>query len=817
MGDNIGGDKIIADVYIEKQIIIPKEEPPLMFLPPMPRKSFVGRKNELAEITQQMQENQQTILLNGLGGMGKSELLNCWVRQVVKKEITEVSYKNILYLDCRAGIDSAIEQEKILKRLNINSDEPNKFALVISKLSNYDDLLLVLDDLPWDEMGYDNNLSKILELCSLQANVIATSRRMYEYFEPIDVSQLDEESAIDLFKYHIHYKSDKYNETIKAIIQRAGMHTLSIEILAKIARKKGWSAEQLLQHLIDNNFDYSVLIEKVRFIQGLDGHNDKINEAMFKLFDMTGLSADQKELIFHLSCMNSQDFRQLAFETWFSEKKTEILIDLIEYGWASEIYEDDDNRYFRLHEMVTHTVNKKFTQEHPANECHCLMQPVAERMENSYQASNHKNRDEICLSAIGYYFLNFIRQCDKQGKHIQENTVDKLLCFSVFCLEEGLYNLVSPCMKQGKDTIKNILGANNLNYAYALSNLASLYQNIGDYKKSLSLYEQALEINKYNLGENHLDYATALNNIASIYKNMGNYDQALYLFEKALVITENNLCEHHPDYATLLNNIASIYENIGDYDQALDLFNKALKIFKNIFGENNSDYATALEHIASLYDDVEEYDQSLPLYQKALTIRKEVLGENHPDYASSLSNLAGLYDNMNAYESALPLYKQALDIMENSLGKKHHKYTTVLNNLAYLYENMEKYEQALPLYKQALIIQKNSLGEQHHNYTMSLNNLAHLYETMGDYNQAQGLYKKTLTIKKDTLGEHHYSYAISLHNLAGLYVKMECYEQSFDIYKQAITILQHSLGNNDPRTQKTITNYQNAKLAQKNN
>ncbi len=63
-------------------------------------------------------------------------------------------------------------------------------------------------------------------------------------------------------------------------------------------------------------------------------------------------------------------------------------------------------------------------------------------------------------------------------------------------------------------------------------------------------YRQALEIKKKALGEDHPDYALGLNNLATLYQDMGDYARAEPLFRQALEIRKKALGEDHPDYAT---------------------------------------------------------------------------------------------------------------------------------------------------------------------------------------------------------------------------------------------------------------------------
>ena len=308
----------------------------------------------------------------------------------------------------------------------------------------------------------------------------------------------------------------------------------------------------------------------------------------------------------------------------------------------------------------------------------------------------------------------------------------------------ALWQLIFPMYKELLQVLETEpeIGHEHLGVATTLNNLAGLYENMGNYKKALPLYERALTIREKVLEPEHPDVASSLNNIAALYCDMGYYKKALPLFQRALTIRENVLGPEHPDVATTLNNLAVLYCNTRDYEKALLLHQRALKIVKNVLGSEHPYVASSLNNIAGLYESMGDYKKALPLYERALVIREKVLEPKHPSVASSLNNIAVLYYNTGAYEKALPLYERALEIYKNVLGSEHPYVATTLNNIAGLYESMGDYKKALPLYQEALEIVENVLGPEHPYVATTLNNIAALYYNMGAYEKVAQLKEK---------------------------------------------------------------------------
>ena len=68
----------------------------------------------------------------------------------------------------------------------------------------------------------------------------------------------------------------------------------------------------------------------------------------------------------------------------------------------------------------------------------------------------------------------------------------------------------------------------------SMNNLASLYDNQGEYGKALPLYEECLRKRKEVLGESHPSTLTSMNNLAGLYETQGEYGKALPLYEECL-------------------------------------------------------------------------------------------------------------------------------------------------------------------------------------------------------------------------------------------------------------------------------------------
>src|SRR5205823_110327 len=144
----------------------------------------------------------------------------------------------------------------------------------------------------------------------------------------------------------------------------------------------------------------------------------------------------------------------------------------------------------------------------------------------------------------------------------KSDTINDSLAKKLLIIEDSLFNraqlnheMILFYAEVLARALKHLVPAEeHCDYANNLNNLASLYQDMGEYEKALPLYREAIAIRKKILGTEHPDYVISLNDLADLYHDMGEYKNALTLHQEALAIRKKVVGEEHPDYANSLNN-----------------------------------------------------------------------------------------------------------------------------------------------------------------------------------------------------------------------------------------------------------------------
>jgi tetratricopeptide (TPR) repeat protein len=350
------------------------------------------------------------------------------------------------------------------------------------------------------------------------------------------------------------------------------------------------------------------------------------------------------------------------------------------------------------------------------------------------------------------------------------------------------------------------LGPEHPDVAVSLNNLASLYDNQGQFPKAERLHQRALTIWEKALGPEHPNMAASFNNLALLYYNQGQYGKAEPLYQRALAIKEKVMGPKHPSVATSLDNLVTLYYTQGQYAKAEPICQRGLAIREKAFGQEHPDVADSLNNLARLYKTLGQYAKAEPLYRRALAIDEKSFGPEYPDLATSLNNLAGLLSDTNRLVEAEPLYRRALAITEKSFGPDHRDVATSLNNLAALLSEINRLAEAEPLYRRALAIMEKSFGPEHPNVAKGLNNLAALLSEINRLAEAEPLYRRALAIDENSFGPDHPHVAICLNNLAALLYDANRLAEAEPLYRRALVIDEKSFGPEHPNVAIRLNN-----------
>jgi signal transduction histidine kinase/Tfp pilus assembly protein PilF len=189
--------------------------------------------------------------------------------------------------------------------------------------------------------------------------------------------------------------------------------------------------------------------------------------------------------------------------------------------------------------------------------------------------------------------------------------------------------------------------------AFSLKNMASIYNEIGNYPKA---FEYAIKAQKLFLEtDNKTGQARTLNLIGIINDNIGNTKEAIEYYKKSFTLFKklNDL----KGQAGALNNISIIYFKKNKFDEAIIYLKKSLKL--NIDAGNERGISACYNNMGGAYKSKKEYDKALDYFQKALAL-KEKIGDPG-GIGICLTNIGSIYNAKGEYVKALEYFTKSLD------------------------------------------------------------------------------------------------------------------------------------------------------------
>ncbi|GHV09123.1 hypothetical protein FACS1894217_12710 [Clostridia bacterium] len=611
--------------------------------PERPAKEFLGRDKKIDEVWQALDAD-KTAVLNGIGGIGKTEICRSIFWECEKNGVHGIA--QVGWLTFQGDLPSTfMGQFKDIADGTGNKED--YFSRVVQYLNDKGHSLLLFVD-------NANEISKeeLRLLSELSCRVIVTARYKLDIRGDIQYVKVDELSLEDcrkLYRRHANPEDTHAAEnaapdkTIDAIIKLAGRHTLAVELLAKTRYESWQSDEDMLKELSERGFDLS---EKWGKIERVDAE-DRFIGHMSKIFDMAGIEGEELRVLRLFSLLAPDKIAYSHVEKWLDLPNPDAVNKLNKRGWLKR---EVDNAV-SMHPIIAAVVRKE--------------QPV--------------EWDEGKPLVV-------------QLRKALEMEITEIFTAKLPILPHAIS--VSKFFKDEED--KEI--------AHLLHNIACVFHDQGDYDKALELRYKALAISEKVFGAKHPNTATTYNNIANLYHYQGDYDKALEWHKKALGIREKVLGTEHPDTAMTYNNIACVYHDQGDYDQALEWYKKALAISEKVLGTEHPFTATTYNNIACVFQDQGDYDKALEWHYKALAIREKVSGTEHPDIATMYNNIACVFHDQGDCDKALELCKKALEIREKVLGTEHPDTATTYNNIACVFRDQGEYAKARDLFCRAYIV-----------------------------------------------------------------------------------------------------------------
>ncbi|KAI9685462.1 MAG: hypothetical protein M1822_004593 [Bathelium mastoideum] len=261
----------------------------------------------------------------------------------------------------------------------------------------------------------------------------------------------------------------------------------------------------------------------------------------------------------------------------------------------------------------------------------------------------------------------------------------------------------------------------------------------------------------------------ALHNMGNLFKDQGKLAEAEAMYTRALQGTEEALGPKHTSTLDTVNNLGLLYADQGKLAEAEAMYTRALRGREEALGPKHTSTLMTVNNLGNLYADQGKLAKAEAMYTRALQGKEEALGPKHTSTLDTVNNLGLLYADQGKLAEAEAMYTRALQGYEEALGPKHTSTLMTVNNLGNLYADQGKLAKAEAMYTRALQGYEEALGPKHTSTLMTVNNLGSLYADQGKLAEAEAMYTRALQGREEALGPKHTLTLNTVNNLAGLY------------------------------------------------
>lgn len=594
---------------------------------------FTGRETELKYLRQRIEAGQKSILISGMGGIGKTHICRKLFEEYLNKYAKgeKIPFCHIGYIEYNGDIGSSLQN--CLKYKKQDSLEQNQEAAwkELEYLASNGKLLLFVDNVNVT-IREDRGLER---LKSIPGVLVLTSRRI-SFSKEFELYKI---GFLNIEQYKKIYEKIRYKDDTKKILEKdvsnleyiinelAAGHTITIEFLAHLAETKNWTVKRLRNELERHGFRLEYKDEEDELIN--------IQKSYETLYDLSELTKAEQNILEAFSVFPYIPLVAEICNQWLLSDagvgvNDDILINLYRKGWLQF---DVVRESYSLHPVFAWFIYDK------------------------------------CKPGIEKHH-ELIKECRKSLEIPEGGSILKCQNYIPFA-----------------ETIINKLNMNDIReQTEILNTLAYLLQYIGRYKEAYKFYKKLLTIYEQTKSYSCLDIAIVYQNLAYIHIMQKQYEIAKKLFNisQSFLDSKNKSKKNTLIIATNYNNLGYIYQMQEKYDDAEIMYEKSMQIQRNIFGEKNPNIVRSYNNLAYIYECQKKYKKAEKFYILGLQIDKS----DSFNTAIIYNNLAKLYEKKREHKSAFTYFFRAYRILFLILGSDNERTQIVYKNMQIVYTKL---------------------------------------------------------------------------------------------------------------------------------
>lgn len=560
---------------------------------------FCGRNQELSTLHELISEK-RIIFLQGIAGIGKSELAKAYARAYRK------DYTNILYLTYSGDLRQDIIDLDFVDDLPEDTEEDrfrkhNRFLRSLKE-----DTLLIIDNFN-TTAGKDAFFSVLLKY---RCRILFTTRSRFDNYASFNLGEISDPDALLSLMGYFYSDAKRKQSILKQIIQTVHSHTLAVELSARLLETGILEPQELLARL---QVEKSALgaTDTIDIVK--DGQSRKATyyEHIHTLFSLYRLSEEELDIMRGLIFVPVSGVSGRLYANWMKLSDMNRINDLIEKGFV----QTQSGRQISLHPMI---------QEVAIDETRPSVNNSAVLLDSLQTICLLHGHDVTWYKPLFLTIENIIRE-------IADDNTPAYLSFleDVFPYMEKYHYTAGMELIIGKlsGLLTDETVGRSTDRAVLLDYRAACEEKT---EKAIKLEKEAIALIPEISEENAHLVSNLYSNLGGLYKKAGKRDLAQQAMEQGLRILEQYDLLYYHDSIAQTANYAVLLAEMGQPEKGLSALKKLSRMIRDLNSDQTMDYATVQEAIGGICLATGDIRQATTHFKKALAIY-EAVHNGEPD------------------------------------------------------------------------------------------------------------------------------------------------------------------------------------------
>jgi tetratricopeptide (TPR) repeat protein len=759
---------------------------------------FIGRDSAILELERTLRlEQKPAILIQGLGGVGKTTLAKAFIQWLRQTEGLENGVFWFAFNEIH-NAESVLNRmgEKVFDEKFCLEPLDDRLEALCAKFREHP-WLIIWDNfesvcgIPGTEVSpfLDREQQKLLEqflqkLAGGKTKIIITSRSeekwLAQEYTKLSISGLDREERRLYFDQIVKNKDlhiQRDDPDLPELIDELNGHPLCMQVVIPLLEKQ--NAKSLKEGLIngmgkfqaeaecaDSESNYELQIANYE-------RKDDHAEAAQKLYATLELAVkavpeELKPLLILLGLHERfvhlkffEDMAEWVDKNWTFSKINQFADILCHMGLLTK----KEEKIFELHPVLTGFLRSGIRAD---------TNPMLIKKQNELKLSKLWMCTTAFVLVLGSLADKFslkelheksqakdIVARGRPDKFSPKKLYEKRALFHIF--GASFYFAMNEAKRMGDEMFRTVF----------LQSLALYAKQMRNYKEAEDLYLRFAKAERISGTEYE---AIAYHQLGMIAQEKRDFDSAEVWYKKSLEIKEKYGNDH--EAATTYHQLGMIAEMRRDFDSAETWYKKSLGIEEKLGNERGA--ATTYHQLGMIAQEKRDFDLAECWYNKSLEI-EEKYGNEH-GVAITYWNLGNIALKKKELEVAEELLNEAKSIFENLFDE--HNAAGVYHQLGKLAEKKRDWDSAESWYKKSLEIREKQ-GDDY-GAAQTYHQLGRIAEEKEDFDSAESWYRKSLKINEKQ-GDAHEA-AITYHQLGRIVQEKRDWDSAENCYKKSMKI-----------------------------